>query len=345
MQPAQDKIPVLADTVRTTLFTDRFNRRISYLRLSVTDRCNLRCIYCMPKEGLSLIGHQDILTYEEMLRIARIASGNGITKIRLTGGEPLVRKDITGFVARLHTIPGISEISMTTNGILLDTFAEGLRRAGMKRINISLDTLDPEKYRQITRGGEIRSVLAGIHAARIAGFDPIKINVVAMRGINDDEICSFAELTFDRPVHIRFIEFMPIKEKTGWNRDRFISNDEIREEIERIGELKPLKPPDNSGPARMFRLKKAKGNIGFISPLSNHFCDRCNRLRLTADGKLRTCLFSDNETDLKTLLRSGGTDAKLLKLIANAVFSKPERHTALQASFRKCRRGMSAIGG
>jgi len=345
MKPAQDKNPALTSAVGTTPFTDGFNRRISYLRLSVTDRCNLRCIYCMPQEGLPLIRHEDILSYEEMLRIARIAAGNGITKIRLTGGEPLVRKNLTDFVAELHKIPGISEISMTTNGILLENFAGPLRRAGMKRINISLDTLDPEKYRQITRRGEIRSVMAGIHAARVAGFDPIKINIVAMRGINDNEIRSFAELTIDRPVHIRFIEFMPIKEKTGWSKERFISNDEIKKEIESIGKLEPLPPKHNSGPANMFRLRKARGNLGFISPLSNHFCDRCNRLRLTADGKLRTCLFSDDETDLKTPLRSGSSDTGLLDLIVKAVLAKPERHTVLNASFKKCQRGMSAIGG
>ncbi len=333
------------DSTKPTKFkklTDSFNREISYLRISVTDRCNLRCIYCMPKEGVSLIGHEDILNYEETLRITKVAAVSGITKIRLTGGEPLVRKGISSFIAKLHKVPDISEISMTTNGILLEDASCALRKAGMQRINISLDTLDPEKYKKITRVGDINSVLAGIHAARIEGFNPIKINVVAMRGINDDEINSFAALTMERPVHIRFIEFMPMN---GENRDRFISNTEIKKKIQKAGKLLPLCSEYNSGPANMFQLEGAQGKLGFISPLSNHFCEKCNRLRLTADGKLRTCLFSDTEIDLKTPLRSGCSDSDLLTIITNAILTKPKHHTVLEPSFKKCRRGMSAIGG
>jgi cyclic pyranopterin phosphate synthase len=325
--------------------TDGFNRHINYLRVSVTDRCNLRCVYCMPKEGVSLIGHEEILGYEEILRIARIAAGIGIKKIRITGGEPLVRKGITDLLAELQHIPQLEDISMTTNGILLEAAAEALRRAGLKRINISLDTLDPEKYRQITRGGNITAVLAGIHAARITGFKPIKVNVVVMRGINDDEIPSFAALTIDRPVHIRFIEFMPVNDQTGWDKSRFIANADIMEKIKTIGEMLPLPAESCAGPARMYRLDGAQGKLGFVSPLSSHFCDRCNRLRLTADGKLRTCLFSDNEADLKGPLRSGCGDADLLEIITKAVAAKPQRHSVSELSFKKCRRGMAAIGG
>ncbi|MBN2108774.1 MAG: GTP 3',8-cyclase MoaA [Deltaproteobacteria bacterium] len=325
--------------------TDSFNRRISYLRLSVTDRCNLRCVYCMPAEGVALMDHAAILSYEEMLRIARVAAGAGITKIRITGGEPLVRKGIADLVAELNHLAGIADISITTNGILLEAAAGALRRAGLRRINISLDTLDPVKYKQITRGGDLAAVLAGIHAARMEGFSPIKVNVVVMRGINDAEITSFAALTMERPVHIRFIEFMPINGHAGLDKSVYISNADIREKIQTIGELLPLPIEPGAGPARLYQLRGAQGKLGFISPLSNHFCATCNRLRLTADGRLRTCLFSDTETDLRLPLRSGCSDADLLGLMARAIFTKPFRHAVLEPSFQKCSRGMSAIGG
>ncbi len=334
-----------AEQASMTGLTDSFNRRISYLRISVTDRCNLRCIYCMPREGLSLLGHEDILSYEEILRIARISADAGITKIRITGGEPLARKGMPDLVAGLSSIPALSEISMTTNGILLEAAAGALGRAGLHRINISLDTLDPVKYRRITRGGDISAVLTGIHAARLAGLAPIKINVVVMQGINDAEINAFADLTRERPVHIRFIEFMPVNGHGEWNKSRYISNGDIMEKIQTMGELVPLPSQNGSGPARLYRLQGAQGKLGFISPLSSHFCATCNRLRLTADGKLRTCLFSDTETDLRTPLRRGCSDAELKGLMEQAILSKPMRHHVFEHSFRKCTRGMSAIGG
>ena len=237
------------------------------------------------------------------------------------------------------------DVSLTTNGILLTEHAAALRHAGMRRINISLDTLDAEKYKRITRGGDIQRVLDGISAARREGFSPIKINVVAMRGINDDEIAEFARLTIERPVHIRFIEFMPIDVATDWDENSFISSSETREIISRIGTLQPVDRCGKSGPAEMYRLEGAAGQLGFISPLSNHFCDTCNRMRLTADGKLRTCLFSDYEIDLKTFLRSGVSDQSLEQTIAEAIKSKPKGHTISEPSFKKCRRNMSAIGG
>lgn len=324
---------------------DTYNRHINYLRISVTDRCNLRCVYCMPKEGLSLIGHDDILRYEEIIRIAKVAAGKGVSKIRITGGEPLARKGIIDFIGDLHNIPGITDLSITTNGILLESAAAALRKAGIRRINISLDSLDPEKYKKITRGGDLNAVIAGIKKSREEGFDPIKINVVAMRGVNDDEIPAFAKLTLDRPVHIRFIEFMPVGSESGWDGSRFIPGTEIQEHIKALGELVPVSSDSQSGPAAMFQLRGAQGKLGFISALSNHFCESCNRLRLTADGKLRTCLFSDNEVNLRPLLRECCSDAALEEIITKAIISKPKQHKISEPSFKKCLRNMSAIGG
>jgi len=324
---------------------DTHNRHINYLRISVTDRCNLRCIYCMPQQGVSLIGHDDILRYEEILRVAAAAAAHGISRIRITGGEPLVRRGITDLLAGLYAIAGITDVSITTNGILLEPMAAALRAAGLRRINISLDSLQPAKYRMITRGGNVDAVLAGIRQARIEGLSPIKINVVVLRGINDDEAVDFARLTLDRPVHIHFIEFMPFESDAGMNEQHFISNAEIQQRIRAVGELLPARPEHTNGPAQLFQLPGACGRIGFISPLSNHFCATCNRLRLTADGRLRACLFSDDEIDLKTPLRQGCSDVQLQKLITEAILSKPKAHRMTEPSFRTCCRSMSAIGG
>jgi GTP 3',8-cyclase len=327
------------------MLIDNYHRRISYLRISLTDRCNLRCIYCMPPEGIQLLDHVEVLRLEEIERIAAVAARLGISRVRITGGEPLVRKGVIGLVAHLMRLPGIEDVSLTTNGILLTEHAAALRQSGMRRINISLDTLDAEKYKRITRGGDIQRVLDGISEARRQGFSPIKINVVAMRGINDDEIAEFARLTIERPVHIRFIEFMPVGISTEWDQDSFISSRETRDIISQVGTLEPVERCGKSGPAAMYRLEGAAGELGFISPLSNHFCDTCNRMRLTADGKLRTCLFSDQEIDLKKCLRSGLSDQELEKVISEAIKTKPKGHTISEPSFKKCRRNMSAIGG
>ena len=324
---------------------DPFNRHINYLRISVTDRCNLRCIYCMPREGISPIGHDEILRYEEILRVARCAAEKGVTKIRITGGEPLVRRGIIDCIADLGRIPGIADLSITTNGVLLEACAQALYRSGIRRINISLDTLHPEKYKTITRGGDINAVLAGISKAREAGFAPIKINVVAMRNVNDDEAVEFARLTMDRPVHIRFIEFMPVAGQTTWEEAQFISSEELQSRISALGPLIPLEADEKAGPAKMFQLEGAQGKLGFVTALSSHFCASCNRLRLTADGKLRACLFSDEETDLKPLLRGGCTDEELSAVIEQTIRSKPQRHEIHEASYKKCSRTMSAIGG
>jgi GTP 3',8-cyclase len=324
---------------------DSYNRPINYLRMSITDRCNLRCMYCMPKEGISLIGHDDIMRYEELLRIACIAVKKGITKIRLTGGEPLVRKGLVQFIADLARMEGIQDFSMTTNGILLAPVAQALHDAGLKRLNISLDSLNPDKYNMITRGGDLYQIIAGIKSAQDAGFSPIKINVVVIRGINDDEITAFARLSMQKNLHIRFIEYMPVGMENGWEKDQFVSTDEIRQKVKTIGTLLDIPSDNGSGPAQMCTIDGAQGKIGFISALSDHFCATCNRLRLTPDGKLRTCLFSDAEIDLKAPLRQGCSDEILADIITSAILSKPQKHHATEQVFKKCSRGMSAIGG
>jgi cyclic pyranopterin phosphate synthase len=299
----------------------------------------------MPKEGLSLIGHEDILRYEEILKITKIAAKKGISKIRITGGEPLVRKNIISLISDINRIDEIEDISITTNGVFLKKYASKLKKAGLKRINISLDSLEKNKYSEITRGGCLDDVLTGITEAKLNGFNPIKINFVPLKGINDNEIATIAKLTMERPIHIRFIEFMPVNVQNEWNNDHYIPSKKIKNELEKIAPLLPVERKEHTGPARMFQFLNAKGQIGFISPLSNHFCDSCNRLRLTADGKLRTCLFSDKETDLKTPLRNGCNEKELEEIITTAILNKPEKHKVLDPSFEKCHRGMSSIGG
>ncbi len=328
---------------------DQYERDINYLRVSVTDRCNLRCTYCMPKEGLSRIGHDDILRYEEIHRIIRVAAGLGITKVRITGGEPLVRRGVAEFIASLRAIPELKDVSLTTNGILLDGCAENLFAAGIRRINISLDSLDAEKYARITRGGDIRAVLRGIRKVRETGFSPIKINIVAIKGFNDDEVLDFARLTLENPYQIRFIELMPLGHAGIENNGRYLSNAIIRERIETLGRLEPVDGRGNGsdGPARIYRLTGGAGEIGFISPVSRHFCRTCNRLRLTADGHLRACLLSDDETDLKGPLREGCADGEINELIRGAISRKPERHeiACSESHIKKCMKEMQEIGG
>jgi cyclic pyranopterin phosphate synthase len=326
-------------------FVDNNHRVINYLRLSVTDRCNLRCIYCMPEEGVEFVPHNEILTYEEMLRVVSLSVLHGIRKVRLTGGEPLVRKGIIPFIERLCRIDGLEEISLTTNGVLLKDFARPLRECGICRVNVSMDTLRPERFCRITRRDYFDRVWEGIEAAESAGFQPIKINVVAMRRMNDDEILDFARLTFRKPYHVRFIEMMPVGEKNSWTAERFLSIKEIRSMIQRLGPVTPLDSKPLDGPAQRYVLKGAKGEIGLIGALSHHFCKKCNRLRLTADGHLRGCLFSEQETDIKTPLRQGKENGHLLELITNVIFNKPENHGLDIYSPRKCVRSMNSIGG
>mgnify|MGYP001153921071 CR=1 FL=1 len=326
---------------------DFHNRRINYLRISITDRCNLRCRYCMPKEGVSQFGHAEVLRYEEILRLSVLALKKGITKIRITGGEPLVRKDAVQLVHQLSQLRGLQDLSITTNGILLEEFAPALFQAGLKRVNVSMDSLNAEKYRQITRGGDLSRVWAGIKAARCAGISPIKINVVAIAGFNDREILEFARLTMKDPYQVRFIEFMPLGDANEWSPERCLSTGEIKRRIETSYPLIPLEngTNDHDGPARLFKFPGAAGEIGFISPISDHFCNSCNRLRLTADGKLKTCLFSEQETDLKYLLRSGCSDEELERKLDEAISTKPLRHGAIAGVMKRCHRPMVKIGG
>jgi len=323
---------------------DPFHRRINYLRISITDRCNLRCLYCMPKEGISRAGHSDILKYEEIIRIAEVAAKKGISKIRITGGEPLVRKGLPFLVESLVRIPGIKDLAMTTNGLLLRENARSLWDAGLRRLNISMDSLVPENYRRITGGGELALLWKGIKEALQIGFNPIKINVVAIKGFNDMEILPFARLTISFPFEVRFIELMPIG-NPSWNHREFIPSKEIKKRIDEAFPLIPLNSGKEEGPARLYRIEGSQGQIGLISPMTEHFCDRCNRLRITADGKLRTCLFSDSEIDLKTIMRMGCSDQELERIIEDGIRKKPKMHGLSEEILKKCLRPMSQIGG
>lgn len=326
-----------------TGLSDSFRRPINYLRISVTDRCNLRCIYCMPSGGIYLLSHRDILTYEEIYTIAKAAAELGINKVRITGGEPLVRLGLSQLIQMLAGIDAIDDISLTTNGTLLSGYAAELKQAGLRRVNVSLDTLKPDKFEYITRGSNLGDVLKGIEVARSVGLNPVKLNVVVMSGINDDELLNFAAKTISEGWHVRFIELMPLAGR-GDITSQYISVSEMRRRLEQFGELEPCLPSVGNGPAKYFRFPQARGTIGFITPVSEHFCFRCNRLRLTADGKLRPCLLAENEIDLRQPLRSGISLAGLKKLIREAVASKPERHHLAEGYIPKDR-PFSQVGG
>jgi len=327
---------------------DHFGRPINYLRISVTDRCNLRCVYCMPEDGVTWRPTEEILRFEEIQTVVRAAAEMGISKVRLTGGEPLVRLNVAELVHMLAQVPGIDDLSMTTNGILLSGSAQTLAEAGLNRVNISLDTMRPERFGRITRRGMLEDVVAGIEAALGAGLDPVKINAVVIRGMNDDEIVDFAKTTVDKGWNVRFIEWMPVGTESGleyrWG-DTVVTAEEIREQIElALGGLIPASTSAGSGPARYYRVPGASGTIGFIAPVSEHFCFHCNRLRLTADGQLRPCLLSDEEIDLRTALRQGGDVAQIKALILEAIDRKPRQHH-LNECERPHKRVMSQIGG
>ncbi|MBI2954319.1 MAG: GTP 3',8-cyclase MoaA [Chloroflexi bacterium] len=345
---------------------DGFNRPIKYLRISVTDRCNFRCFYCMPQEGAINRCQTDLLTYEEIALIVRAAADLGLNKVRLTGGEPLVRAGMVDLVRMLADIPGIDDIAMTTNGMLLATHAEALRAAGLRRVNVSLDTLRPDRFARITSVPGFHKVMAGIQAAYEVGLRPIKINVVVVRGVNDDELVDLAAMTQENDWNIRFIELMPIGQSTDLSENGYMSIREIKERIAVLGPLLPdirgefldgdgcpikansladsMADSLPNGPARYFRLPDARGTIGFISPVSDHFCFDCNRLRLTSDGRLRPCLLWDDELDLRTPLRQGATIDDIRRLFVEAAAIKPEGH---RLSERKVPTGriMSEIGG
>lgn len=303
---------------------DQFGRRITYLRISVTDKCNLRCTYCMPVEGLEWLPKPEILSYEEIARIVRQMAGMGLERIRLTGGEPLVRPGLAELVRMLAEVPGIRDIALSTNAVLLPRFGPDLREAGVDRINISLDTLRREKFPELARRPPrfFDQTMEGIAAAESLGFDPIKINCVMLRGLNDDEFGDFAEITRERPWHVRFIELMPVGENLHLT-DRFIAAQEMLERLRGEERLRPVDGPVGNGPARYFRFDGAPGTVGVITPLSHNYCERCNRMRLTADGRLRTCLFGDHEVDLKGPLRQTG---RVEAAVRRALAGKPKRH-------------------
>jgi len=327
-----------------TGIVDSFGRNINYLRVSVTDRCNLRCIYCMPPEGVPQMPHSEVLSYEEIRAVVQAAAELGINKIRLTGGEPMVRADLPKLIRMLSRVEGIQELSLTTNGVLLKEYALELKRAGLTRVNVSLDTLKPDRFRYITRLGKLEAVLEGIEVAKEAGFELVKINTVVMRGINDDEIVDFARMTYEDGWHIRFIELMPFKGIA-----EFVPSSELRQRISLLGKLEPCSDfsgISGNGPATYYRLVGAKGAIGFIGPLSEtSFCSRCNRIRLTSDGKLRPCLLGEDEIDLKGPLRDSASIEELKRLIVKAVASKPAHHHLWTGNNRPVNRRMSQIGG
>ena len=322
---------------------DFYGRRINYLRLSVTDRCNMRCFYCMPAEGVKKIGHDTVLSFEELYLIAETAVGLGIKKIRITGGEPLVRAGITPFLAQLTAIPGLCHLALTTNGLMLEQMAGELFRAGVQRLNVSLDSLKPATFAKITRGGDLARVLAGLDAAEEAGFPPPKINVVIMRDINDNEILDFVEMTRTRGNSVRFIEYMPVVKEEGWQR-YCISGDEI---MERIATHYPLETVDKgayAGPSRDFRIPEAQGSIGIITAVYGHFCSECNRIRVTARGQAKGCLFSDEKTDLVPFLRPPDRD-RLAQVLRRIVSTKPEGHGITCDGYAHANFTMAQVGG
>ncbi len=324
------------------MLIDRYGRKIDYLRISVTDRCNLRCVYCMPESGIIPKDPQEILSFEEIERVAGIAVSLGINKIRITGGEPLARRDLVNLIGNLSRIELISDLSITTNGIFLEDYARDLTEAGLERVNISLDTLNEEKYEFITRSGRLPEALRGIDAALQVGLSPVKVNVVVMKGINDDEIVDFVRLSYDKPISVRFIEFMPFGRNLFWGEEKFIPMSEVQARCQSFAELLPANGLPGNGPARYYRIRGGQGTIGFISPLSSSFCFRCTRLRLTSDGKLRPCLYSEGQIDLRKFLRENVSSEEISDLIRLAISDKPKEHSCRTV---KVDRAMSQIGG
>jgi cyclic pyranopterin phosphate synthase len=321
---------------------DSFGRSIEYLRISVTDRCNFRCLYCMPLEGLEWLPKSDILSYEEIARVVSQLAPLGLRRLRVTGGEPTLRPDLSVLIEMLHAIPEIEDISLSTNGVKLPALAQTLARAGLDRVNMSADSLRPDRIKAISRRNTEFDPIVSAAAAEAAGLSPVKINVVVMRGINDDEVCDFARLTFEHDWHVRFIELMPVGEMRELTWDHVVPSDEILRRLETVSPLEPaIGPPRGNGPARYFRFAGAAGTIGIITPMSHTYCGSCNRVRLTADGRLRTCLFGEEETDLRTPLREG---VPLEPFFRSALASKPEQHHLLQMSVGGLR-ALSQVGG
>ena len=329
------------------MLTDPFGRDITYLRISLTDRCNMRCVYCMPADGIRWTPLADLLSDDQIVQIVGKAASLGISKIRLTGGEPLVRPGILGLVRRIAALPGIQDISLTTNGLLLENLAAPLAEAGLKRVNISLDTLDSDKFKRITRFGDFEHVWRGIQAAERAGLAPIKLNAVIVRGLNSDELPALAGLTIEHPWHVRFIELMPIGNTQEWGRDfpaadtRYFSLQEMHSALANLN-MQSVPAVSPNGTARTFRIPGALGTVGFISPLGEHFCENCNRLRLTADGRLRSCLVVPAEVSLREAMQRG---EPLEQYFLQAVLNKPQQHDLVISEPAGALRGMSQIGG
>ncbi len=323
---------------------DQYGRRIDYLRVSLTDRCNMRCIYCMPAVGVQFAPRPDLLTNDELLLVINASARAGFRKLRLTGGEPTLRHDLVNLVRELKRIPGIEHIAMTTNALRLRKLAQPLRDAGLDRVNISIDTLDPVKFRIITRGGSLDEVWAGIEAADAAGLHPIKLNAVVVRGMNDEEVVRLAGLTLERPWEFRFIEVMPLTGVTGLAEEGIVASAELIARLEQhYGPLEEIGHAP-SDPARTYRIPGAKGVIGFISSVSDPFCATCNRMRLTADGRLHLCLLRDDEVDLRAAVRAGATVEEVEQIIRHAVYIKPWGH-GLPVGVKPTLRGMSELGG
>src|SRR3954465_5404331 len=327
------------------LLLDGHGRRIGDVRVSVTDRCNFRCQYCMPAEGLPWLERDDVLSFEEIVRLVTLLADMGVHDVRLTGGEPLVRREFPRLAGMLATIPGVEDLSVTTNGYLLERDAEALVGAGIDRFNVSLDSLQRDRFYEMTRRDALPQGLRGLE--RLAEFPeahPIKVNAVALRGFTEDEILPFAHFAREHPYEVRFIEFMPLDADHAWSRDRVLTGEEIRAAIDAAYPLEP-EPREPTATARVYRFADGRGRIGFINPVSEPFCGDCDRIRITADGKLRTCLFSLNETDLRATLRSGASDIELERVIRDAVWRKELKHHVNEPGFIQPARTMSAIGG
>ncbi|MCX8022688.1 MAG: GTP 3',8-cyclase MoaA [Syntrophorhabdaceae bacterium] len=324
------------------MLIDEFNRVINYIRISITDRCNLKCKYCSDGD-FGYIPHGEMLSYEEIIRFVRICADLGIKKVRLTGGEPLTRKGIVFLIGEISKIKGIEDLSVTTNGVFLAERMQELKEAGLKRVNISLDTMKRDRFAYITGVDAFKDVIRGIEKAMEFGLSPIKINTVIIKGFNDDEILDFARMATIYDHHIRFIEHMPFGDSDMWDSTKVIPSREIEEKIRGVYELEPSENHEK-GPARMYRIKGGPGKIGFISPVSSHICSECNRIRLTSIGMIRPCLFSDTEYNLKALLREGKTDEEVKSFIRGIVKVKPEKKKEM-GQIKKCQKSMRQIGG
>ncbi len=327
---------------------DVHGRKHDYLRISVTDSCNLRCVYCMGEEGIEQMSHSEILSYEDIIKVVGAGAELGISKIRLTGGEPLIRRGIVDLIGKIASVKGITDLSMTTNGILLPRYAESIKKAGLDRVNVSLDTLNPDQYHRITRCGELQQVLDGIEAALALDLQPVKLNTVLMKGINEHEIIDFIKLTLEKPLHVRFIEYMPIGDHDRDYRDHYLPLSFVEEQAEQAGlALTAVPLPGGAGPAESYTIPRSKGTIGLIHPISKHFCDTCNRLRLTAEGTLKACLYWQDEKPVRPVIN----DKKALQeLIKDVLAGKPVEHQ--MAADGMCgsvdpgkMRGMSKTGG